>query len=200
MKICLFGGTFNPIHNGHINMIKKVLEVINPDRLFVIPSGDSYFKKDVINKKHRFKMTQIALEEINDHRVEISDVELNREGPSYSIVTINQFLSIFKGCELYFVIGEDTLFNINKWYRFEEIIKSVVLLVLRRNNENNNDTIQFINDMKNKYNNKCILIDYDYNISSSQIREMIKNSIDVNHYMNCNVLEYIELNNLYDNV
>lgn len=201
LKICIFGGTFNPVHNGHINMIKAVLHNILPNKLFVIPAGNSYFKTNVLSSSYRYNMVKLALDDDFDNCrniIELSDIEILREGPSYSIDTIDYYKSLYDNSDIYFVIGEDTVYNIEKWYKASELLEKVKLVILRRSVNEQNNLSAKLDQLVNDYNTEYTVIDFDYNISSSEIRNMIiSNDDSVNKFISKKVLEYIKDNNLY---
>lgn len=205
MKICLFGGTFNPIHNGHLGMCLEAIKNFNFDRFFVIPAGNSYFKTDVVSKEHRAKMVEIALVDLiekcdsNDYSCfpEYSDIEIKREGPSYSIDTINYYKQEYPNAEIYFVIGADTVFNILKWYKALDILASVNLLVLKRSGYNE-ELEHEIDRFKREYKANISVLDYSYDISSTEIRSMLKcHNEDIKRHLQINELKYIYENKLY---
>lgn len=199
MKICLFGGTFNPIHNGHIGMCLEAIKQEQFDKLFVIPAGNSYFKNGVTAKEHRANMVKLAIENLDDNLrsiMEYSDVEIVREGPSYSIDTINYYKNVYPESDVYFMIGEDTVYNILKWYKPEEIINNSILLVLERKCDEKTNLDNYLEYLKDNYNARCKKLSYSYDISSTEIRNMI-NDENVKDYLDENVLKYIKNNNLY---
>lgn len=198
MDICLFGGTFNPIHNGHIGMCLETLKHYDFDKFYIIPAGDSYFKTNVTSTEHRANMVKLALEEINDKRIEFSDVEINRKGPSYSIDTIMHYKHLYENADIYFLIGEDTIFNILKWYKAKEIFGNVHLIILKRTGYSNEDFDNYIKLLTKKYLAKIDVIDYSYDISSSQIRNMlISKDAKVKNFLAAKVLNYINDNKLW---
>lgn len=199
MKIGLFGGTFNPIHNGHLNMINLALDKLDLDMIFVIPAGNSYFKRNVLDKDLRAEMVKLCIEDNKIENVIFSDVELNREGPSYSIDTIDYYINQYPESEIYFIIGEDSLYNIDKWYKASDILKKAIIAVFKRNNDEER-FIASINRFKELYDSKIIAVEYDFDISSSEIREMFINDISkAKDYLSESVYKYIIDNKLYVN-
>lgn len=140
MKIGLFGGSFNPIHKGHIKIAKEALEFLNLDKIIFIPCQKNPFKKDIdyVDGVHRFNMIKLVLED----KMEISDFEIKRKGNSYSIDTIKYFKNIYKNDELFFIIGSDNLTKLPKWKNISEISKLAKLVVFKRNKDINKTNIK----------------------------------------------------------
>lgn len=197
MSICLFGGTFNPIHNGHINMISKALDTLNPEKLYVIPAGNSYFKNNVLNSEDRANMVKLAIESLNDERIIYSNIELLREGPSYSIDTIEYYSNLYPDETIDFVVGEDSVYKMPIWYRIADIFANVHLVVFKRNSQGKLE--EFLNELSLKYSFKYTIIEYDYDISSSYIRENINSNTSVKEHLPDTVYDYIIKNGLYKN-
>ena len=170
MKICIFGGTFDPVHEGHIHIAKNALSEFKLDKVIFMPSGNSYMKKDVSPAIHRYNMLKLALEEYPEF--ELSDIEIKREGYTYTKDTIEEFKANHPDDELFFLIGSDTLFMIEKWYEPEYLFHNLHFLVADRNDEEMNKKSE---ELKDKFNAKIDFLCCDFlDISSSEIREEFK--------------------------
>ena len=112
MKIGLFGGSFNPIHKGHIKIAKLALENLNLDKIIFIPCQKNPFKKkmDYIDGKMRLEMIELVLEK----NMEVSNLEISRQGLSYTIDTVKYFKNLYKDSELFLIIGSDNLQRLHK--------------------------------------------------------------------------------------
>lgn len=177
MKIGVFGGTFDPIHNGHINIIKKCLEKLNLDKILVIPNNKSPHKDSAVaNTYQRYKMIELALGDMG--RAEICDMEINSNNISYTVDTIKRLYN--KNDELFFIIGSDTLEIFHTFKDCMDIYEMVKLAVYPRSD-----------DFKTNFD--IIKIDAGINdISSTDIRENInKNMLPIKVY------EYIIYNGIY---
>ena len=130
MKICISGGTFDPIHNGHIEIAKIALSQFNLDKVIFMPTGNSYMKSDVTPSIHRYNMLKLAIEGID--KFEISDLEIKRAGYTYTKDTVAYFKENYPDDELYFLIGTDTLFMLEKWYMPEYLFKNLIFIVAKR--------------------------------------------------------------------
>ncbi|MBF0378042.1 MAG: nicotinate (nicotinamide) nucleotide adenylyltransferase [Desulfamplus sp.] len=133
MNVGLFGGTFNPIHLGHIAVITHVKSVFNLNTVHIIPSAIPPHKTTttLATANERFEMVEQAVSTISGFM--ISDVELMRRGKSFSIDTIKHFKSLIdKNTKLYFIMGSDVFFDINTWKNSVEIFKLTEIVVMYR--------------------------------------------------------------------
>ncbi|WP_029513253.1 nicotinate-nucleotide adenylyltransferase [Mycoplasmopsis primatum] len=134
MKIGLFGGSFNPVHNGHIKIAKFAYETLKLDKIYFIPTAISPFKKKnkVAPDIDRVNMLNLALEKSNIN-YEISQFELKRGGISYTFETIRYFKQKFPNDELFFIMGSDLLPKFHKWEYVDEMVQSCQFVVYKRN-------------------------------------------------------------------
>ncbi len=131
MKIGIFGGTFNPIHYGHLRAAEEVRERFELTKIIFIPSKNPPLKtQDLLDSVHRYKMTELALSE--NSFFEISDIEFKRQGKSYSVQTLEELRSIFHGTTLYFILGIDAFLEIPTWWQAERLISLVDFIVISR--------------------------------------------------------------------
>ncbi|WP_300364964.1 nicotinate (nicotinamide) nucleotide adenylyltransferase [Hydrogenimonas sp.] len=131
-NIAIFGGSFDPPHLGHLEIIKKALQQLEIDKLIVVPAYVSPFKEGHTappELRYRWLKTITAF----DPRIEVSDIEIKKEGPSYTIDTVNHFAQFFD--TIYLIIGADNLKDLHKWHRFDELDKKVRWVVATRNEE-----------------------------------------------------------------
>ena len=133
MDIGLFGGTFNPFHNGHIGIIKHVRQVFGLEKIFLIPSKIPPHKPGInlAPADQRFKMVQKSLE--NENGLFVSDKELIRTGPSFTIDTITEFQSeCGSEVRLFFILGSDAFFDIDTWKEKDRILEAVPIIIMLR--------------------------------------------------------------------
>lgn len=187
MNICIFCGTFNPIHQAHLNIAEFALEDYGFDKIIFIPAYIPPHKS--INKElayHRYKMVQLAIE--NNPKFEISDVEYNSEGKSYSLITVKKILEQYKiDGKLSFLIGTDAFLKLNSWYKVDELKQLVHFIVFPRCDKINKE--DFLYYEQNGYDFELTSMPY-LNISSTDIRNHSANNIP-------KVEEYIKKNGLY---
>jgi len=131
-KICLLGGTFNPIHNGHLHIAQSLIGLLGADLVLFIPSGIPPHKEaSVIPKgKHRLAMVRLALEEWP--RFEACDIEINRSGPSFTIDTIDRLRQEYSEAHLIFIIGMDAFVQLKTWKESERLLKSCDFALISR--------------------------------------------------------------------
>lgn len=179
MKIGLFGGTFDPIHNGHIQLARQAYEAYQLDRVDFIPSGNSYLKSGVTEAEKRYEMTKAAIEGFD--YFQISSVELSRTGPSYTCDTIKDYREKYPLDELYFLLGEDSIRNLSKWRNYEEIISNCTLLVAGRKEFSDLSkeqaricTKDIIEHYIQAFHAKIEYFSYNESISSSELRTLLK--------------------------
>lgn len=140
MKIGIFGGTFNPIHNGHIEMIKLVKEKQKLDQVFVVPSfqtSDKLFQIEKISAKDRFKMVAKTVKGLNLGWLKVSDFEYKQKGISYTHKTIKHFKETNPNDELYWIIGEDRYEGFKNWQNVDYIKENAKVIIFRRKEKMN---------------------------------------------------------------
>lgn len=198
MKIGILGGTFNPIHTGHLILAENAYTVLGLDKVIFMPSGVSYLKdqKEIAAKEHRINMVRLAIKD-ND-RFELSTMETDREGNTYTFETLNALKTQNTKDELYFIGGTDTLMNIENWKCPDIIFKNASLVIAPRNfTESNliNDKAEYL---KKKFDAKVFILDTpNIEISSSMIRQKIAKGKSVRYYIPDDVIGYINDNKLY---
>jgi len=132
LRAGLFGGTFNPIHLGHLRAAEEICEALTLDRMVFIPANIPPHKEghELAAPTVRERCVAAAISE--NPLFELSRVELDREGPSYSIDTIKHFVAEYSGAELWFIVGEDAFAEIGSWYQFKELFSLVNIAVMSR--------------------------------------------------------------------
>lgn len=195
-KIGLFGGSFNPIHNGHINLAVSVKNELKLDKVIFIPSGTAPHKSsnEYASAEDRLKMCRLALENYDDF--EISDYELCRQGKSYTVYTVRHFKQLYPYDELVWMVGSDMLLTFDQWYEYREILGKVTLAAISRYGSDLNELYK-MSEKLSLYGKIIVVNASAVTISSTKIRKMIKNNEDLSCYLNGKVVKYIMLKNLY---
>lgn len=126
-KIIIFGGSFDPIHKGHIEIAKKAIKKINANKLFFVPCNQHPDSKNIsATKQERLDMLNLSIQ--NMPEFEVCEFELNNEGPSYTINTIRYFREKYSNCILYLLIGYDQLIDFKNWHDYQEILDYVKII------------------------------------------------------------------------
>lgn len=132
-RIALFGGSFNPVHSGHLIIARRISERLSLDRVVFLPSAAPPHKQahTLVGAEHRARMVELAIE--GEAVFELSDFDLVRAGLSYTIDTVHHFRSLYgAGTELYWIIGADSLSDLSTWHRVSELIDACGIITAGR--------------------------------------------------------------------
>ncbi|WP_353684863.1 nicotinate-nucleotide adenylyltransferase [Thermodesulfovibrio sp. 3907-1M] len=204
MKIGLFGGTFNPIHYGHLRVAEEVREAFLLDKILFIPAGIPPLKKyDILQPMHRLKMTELAVKD--NPFFEVSDFEAKQKKPSYTINTLTHLKKLYQNDTLFFIMGIDAFLELKSWHRYEELLRMVDFIVMSRPGFDSLQNYELIEDeeaencfkIKNSDKKAFFISVFPFWISSTQIRKMIQNGKTIRYLVPEEVREYIEKNKLY---
>lgn len=196
-NIVVFGGTFNPIHLGHVEIINKVLELATTEKVIIMPTSLPPHKisTDLACDADRFEMSKLAVEDIN--RVEVSDLELLRGGKSYTYDTLKQLKNIYPDTELSLVCGGDMIITFKEWYRYEDILKLADIIAVRRVGIDNKEFDNAVIELINLGGVIDVLKGEISEISSTEIKRNIDNAEYLMRFLPEKVYTYIKNNNLY---
>ncbi|MCM1272518.1 MAG: nicotinate (nicotinamide) nucleotide adenylyltransferase [Clostridium sp.] len=197
--IGIYGGTFNPIHNGHVMLIKSALaQYRDMERLILMPNNIPAYKEneDIISPKHRLAMLGLVASEHD--LVSVSDMEIKRGGLTYTYDTLCEIMNGGQVSKIYFMAGSDSLMSIRKWHKYKEILKLCTLLIARRK-EDYDQMEAFLCGLKKDVDFFDIqFIDMGYiDASSSAIRKKISDGNMPYGLLPDSVVKYIEKNRLY---
>jgi nicotinate-nucleotide adenylyltransferase len=188
-KVGIFGGTFDPIHHGHLITAQSVREIRTLDKIIFIPSFISPHKADVnsASPEHRMNMLKLAVKGIDFF--EVSDYEIKKEGISYTIDTLKEFKKKYDKLE--FIIGYDNIFKFHTWKNPDEIMKITKILVLKRKSS-------LPPPHEDKYVKSALFVETrGIEISATDIREKVKQGMPIHYLVPEKVKEYIYSFNLY---
>jgi len=197
-RIGLFGGTFDPIHTGHTEIAEVVKEKIGLSKIVFIPAGNPPHKTDkaVTDKMDRFNMVKLAISDYDGFCV--SDYEINKEERSYSVNLLKHFKDVYKEDELFFIIGGDSLYNLPTWYHYEELISLCSFVVVSRPNQYEKEHLLDKFSGKEKPFRAFFIDDVSIDISSTEIREKLKDGQNVQNILHKSVYRYIKDKRLYE--
>jgi len=197
-KVGIIGGTFNPIHIGHLILAEHAYDEYKLDEILFIPTGISHFKDPniVLDKKKRITMTGGAIDD-NPHFA-LSTIETDRPGNSYTYETIEELKRMNPDTEYYLIIGADSLFQIELWKNTESIMKNATILVAVRKGQSLEELEKKAEELMSKYNGSIRVLTCPYiDISSTEIRQRIKEGKTVKYMITEDTLNYINKFNLY---
>lgn len=194
-SVLIFGGTFDPVHNGHLHCLQSAKALVCPDISLVVPCAVPPHKAEAFtNGKLRAQMCR-ALSEREDNTI-VYTKELERSGKSFTIDTIHELRREYKDAKLYLCIGGDMLLYFRKWYKWQEIIQNVVLVVQAR--EDNMPTVrEEAQSLAVEGANILFTLARPLCVSSTQLREAVCRGEDVSHLVPQEVNAIIMQNNLY---
>lgn len=198
-KIILFGGTFDPIHNGHLAVAEQALHCVDGDELIFVPARQSPHKKHPpTDGTHRFAMIRCAIEPAG--RFSVSDCELKRAEPSYTVDTIRYFRQrCGESAEIYWLIGADQLDDLAKWYRIDELLDACHISTMVRGGYPAPDMGRFEGVFRPEQIDRLrrdIVKTPEIAVSSTQIRERLSRGQMPEEVPAC-VQDYIRRHRLY---
>lgn len=196
MRTGIFGGSFNPVHKGHIHLAENIKNELELDRIILVPSGNSPHRSmaEYADGKDRLEMLKLAAQ--GKEWLEVSDYELNADRISYSIYTVEHFRRKFPEDRLFLLVGSDMLLSFDKWYKFQEILKKATLAVVSRSG-GDMAKLKEKAEKLSQYGEILISEAEPFIASSTEIREKIKKNSDLTCYLEKNVVQYIKLKGLY---
>lgn len=193
-KIGIFGGSFDPVHNDHINICKKFTSELNLDLTLLIPAACSPFKDgSEATKEERFNMLSLA---VNGNEKLIPDrTEIDSVGKSYTYLTVEKLKNKYSDAELFLLVGTDSLLTFPTWKNPDLILKHARVVVAERKGENTSAAVE---NFKKHFGYAPQVIKADGDISSSLIREYLMLGLDVSGFLPVGVYEYIKTHSLYN--
>lgn len=188
-KIALLGGTFDPVHYGHLQLAEWIKNKLKLDSVLFIPVHNHPFskRKDITPAEYRLNMLRLAVSGYD--YFEVSTIELERDGISYTVDTLHSLHKRLPETEFYLLIGDDNLAEFHKWKKAEEIPKLARVVVFRR--------VGLSESSKEEYSDFIFVNNPLIKISSSEIRKHLRNGRPVDEYIPPAVVEYIRRNRLY---
>jgi len=185
MKIGIFGGSFNPIHNGHLSVMRKIIGKNLVDEVWVMPCKKHPFDKTLESEVHRSDMIRLAINKMP--QIKFCEYELQQTGKNYTLHTLQE-LKKKHTCDFYLIIGSDILGEVTQWHQYPILSKEAKFLVFKRNGY----------EIVNPGINIVAAIDtIEKNISSTEIREEVKAGKSISQLVPVAVEEYIKQNKLY---
>ena len=204
--IGVFGGTFDPVHNGHVLTISELLEKLPFEKILVIPNlQPPHRESSQVSYKHRYEMASMAFKDIP--KTIVDNRESLRDGPSYAIETVKEIMSEEEGVRVVMIVGSDSFVDIHSWYKWKDLINLVDFVIMKRpdlplsKNKKAKDLVSVKRFKKDLFeDSKLNIFEIEvtpFKISSSSIREKIVKGKKIDHLVNTLVKEYIKKHGLY---
>lgn len=198
-KVGILGGTFDPIHIGHLMLAETARDYFQLDEVLFIPSGNSYMKDNVTDKYKRADMVGLAIED--NPYFKLSYLEVEREGNSYSYETICTLKEKYPANEYYFIVGADSIFSIEEWKHVDILMQNCIIAAAVREGHSMHELKEKIDDLKHRYCSDIRLFTAArIDISSTDIREKIENKHSVQYIIPDKVLKYMSQNHIYEKI
>lgn len=197
-KIGIVGGTFNPIHLGHLMLAEWAMDELKLDEIWLIPTGVSYMKNpgEIAPCQDRLRMTELAAQD-ND-RFQCLDTEVFQTDNTYSYKTLELLHEQYPESVFYFILGADCLYTIEKWKNPDRIFRQCTIVAAVRDNAAMSDMEEKKAELEARFQGKIVLLPFmRMSISSTEIRRRIKNGQSVRYLVPDKVLSYIEEKGLY---
>ena len=179
-RVGLFGGTFDPVHLGHLILAQTALEELRLDRIIFIPAAISPYKQGqppAASPEDRLNMIRSAI--ADESRFSVDDRELGRKGPSYTIDTVRSFLGDYPGVRFFYLIGADQLKELNGWHEIAELKNLIDFAVFERA------------DLDQSERHNYPVVHRRIDISSTEVRERLAKGLDVRYYLHSTVYDLI---------
>jgi nicotinate-nucleotide adenylyltransferase len=198
-RIGVFGGSFDPVHMGHLTIAQDAVEQLELNRLIFVPAAVPPHKQDQVLAagRHRLEMLRLATE--SNLSFEVSDMELRQGGVSYTFETMQQVQADHPGAELFFIVGLDSLTILHSWRNIEQLLKICTVVPFARGGEDPSrvaEKIQLSRDWKNRLLERLIRI-HEVEISSSDIRMRLAEGLSIRYLVPPEVEMYIAEHGIY---
>lgn len=196
-KIVIFGGTFNPIHTGHVKLAKAAVDKLNADKLLIIPANIPPHKAAdcLADGTDRFNMCRLAFDGYD--KAEVLDLELKQQGKSYTVNTLEQLDRLYPNSQFYLLMGADMFFTFTQWKQPHKIAQYAVLCAAARDNNQYNNLIEQGKLLKSQGIDSVVLNIDPFEISSTEIRARLNNKQSCKGVLPDKVIQYIEQKGLY---
>ena len=196
-RIAMFGGSFNPVHNAHILLTRRVAEELSLDKIIAVPTYFTPLKDNgpMISAEHRLNMCRLAWKE--DKTVTVDDIEIRRGGKSYTSDTLREFADRYKNAELFLITGADMFMTMQDWHKPEEIFSLANIVTVPRDEKAYPLLIKQAEKLSELGARCTVLKEPVMQLSSTVIREKLETRQSVKDLIPDSVISYISAHNLY---
>lgn len=196
-QIIVFGGCFNPPLNSHFSLVEQMIaEYPEIEKIMFVPVNSQYEKMDLIENEHRYHMLKTVCDK--NKKFEVSRIEINSKRQLYTVETLHRLQEEYKEYEIAFLTGSDNLKTLDTWKKADELTKDFKIYILERDNDNMEEIIQNNTFLRNHRQSFIKAKDtIKSNLSSTFVREKIKNGKSIRYLTPDEVITYIEKHQLY---
>lgn len=195
IKKGIFGGTFDPIHNGHLHIAYAALDTLNLDKIVFVPAGNPPLKESekITDAFVRYELVNLAI--AKESRFEVSSYEINKKGISYTHETISHFREMEEDTKWYFIAGVDCLMDLDRWKNVKDIMDNCEFVVYNRPGFENEEVFLQKRIIEEKYGKEIVFMSLPaMEISSSKIKKLMEKGLNVRQYIPENI--YYAINEL----
>ncbi len=197
MRIGLYGGTFDPIHVGHLIVIENAINFMNLDKVIILPSSNPPHKKHKKKTDTNIRVEMVS-EAIKDNdKIVLSTFESTDEKVRYTHETIRYFKKLFKNDDIFYIMGEDSFLTIDTWRNYDDILDENIIVFTRSNIDEDSELVKKVELIKKDNPNIFLINNLNINISSTLIRNLVKNNLSIKYLVRDNVRYIIENRGLY---
>lgn len=196
MRIGVFGGTFDPIHLGHLVVAEDASAALELDKVLFIPAGQPWFKsyRQITDSHHRLAMVRLAVE--SNPSFDVSDIEIRRSGPSYTVDTLAELREQYKGAEFNVILGVDALREIDRWHQPRQLFEMASVVGMARPGATLDPSV--LNAAIPGASSRMQLVDSTLiDISGTEIRQRVAAGRSIRYRVPAEVERYIRDNGLY---
>lgn len=192
IKKGIFGGTFDPIHNGHLYIAHEAINSIGLDKVIFMPSGNPPHKTEKMKTDANLRLKLVEMAVGGENKFSVSPYEVNSKGLSYTYKTMEYFKEIEPETDWYFITGSDCLAELDTWKSVDRILKACTLVVFYREGYNKEDLLKQKKRVEELYKTEIIFLDIKpFPVSSTEIRNRIRKHIDASSLMPSSVYNII---------
>lgn len=197
MRIGLYGGTFDPIHVGHLIVIENAINFMNLDKVIILPSSNPPHKKHKKKTDTNIRVEMVS-EAIKDNdKIVLSTFESTDDKVRYTHETIRYFKKLFKNDDIFYIMGEDSFLTIDTWRNYDDILDENIIVFTRSNIDEDSELVKRVELIKKDNPNIFLINNLNINISSTLIRNLVKNNLSIKYLVRDNVRYIIENRGLY---
>ena len=197
MRIGLYGGTFDPIHVGHLIVIENAINFMNLDKVIILPRSNPPHKKHKKKTDTNIRVEMVS-EAIKDNdKIVLSTFESTDDKVRYTHETIRYFKKLFKNDDIFYIMGEDSFLTIDTWRNYDDILDENIIVFTRSNIDEDSELVKKVELIKKDNPNIFLINNLNINISSTLIRNLVKNNLSIKYLVRDNVRYIIENRGLY---